>query len=78
MGKYILKRIGIMFLMFILISTMIFFLFRAMPGDPTAFVVDPSIPKEARDALLAEYGLDKGLGTQYVIFLKDLLKLDFG
>ncbi len=78
MGKYILKRIGIMILMFILISTMIFFLFRAMPGDPTAFVVDPSIPKEAREALLEKYGLHESKFVQYKIFLKNLMKLDFG
>lgn len=78
MGKYILKRIGILLFMFILISTMIFFLFRAMPGDPTAFIVDPSIPPEAREALLDRYGLNDSKFTQYTIFLKDLLRLDFG
>lgn len=77
MGRYILKRIGIMLLMMLLISTMIFFLFRAMPGDPTAFVADPSLPPEARQALLEEYGLDKDLFTQYTIFMKNLIRGDF-
>lgn len=78
MIKYILKRVAIMLLMIILISTMIFFLFRAMPGDPTAYIIDPSIPAEARAQLMEKYGLDKGKFTQYKIFLKDLVKLDFG
>lgn len=78
MIKYILKRVAIMLLMIILISTMIFFLFRAMPGDPTAYIIDPSIPAEARAQLMEKYGLDKGKFTQYKIFLSDLVKLDFG
>lgn len=78
MIKYILKRVAIMLLMIILISTMIFFLFRAMPGDPTAYIIDPSIPAEARAQLMEKYGLDKGKFTQYKIFIGDLVKLDFG
>ena len=77
MGKYILKRIGILLLMLLLISTMIFFLFRAMPGDPTAYIIDPSIPPEAREALMERYGLNESKFTQYTIYLKDLLKLEF-
>lgn len=72
------KRIFTMVIMILLVSTMIFFLFRTMPGDPTAFIVDPSIPKEARDQLLERYGLNDSLWKQYTIFLKDLVRLDFG
>lgn len=78
MFGYVTKRLLIMVLMILLVSTMIFFLFRVMPGDPTAFLVDPSIPPEARANMLARYGLDKSLWTQYTIFIKDLVRLDFG
>ncbi len=78
MFGYVLRRLLIMVLMILLVSTMIFFLFRVMPGDPTAFIVDPSIPPEARAQMLARYGLDKGLWDQYLIFMQDLLRLDFG
>ncbi len=67
-----------MVLMILLVSTMIFLLFRTMPGDPTASMVDPSIPREARQALLERYGLHESLWTQYTIFMKDLVRLDFG
>jgi len=67
-----------MLLMIFLVSTMIFFLFRTMPGDPTAFVVDPSIPSEAREQLLERYGLNDSLWVQYQVFIKDLVRLDFG
>lgn len=78
MFSYVFKRLMIMLLMILLVSTMIFFLFRVMPGDPTAYIIDPSIPPEARAQLLSRYGLDKGLWTQYTIFMKDLVRLDFG
>lgn len=78
MLKYTFKRLLIMLVMILLVSTMIFFLFRAMPGDPTAFVVDPSMPPEARAVLLERYGLNGTLWDQYIIFVKDLVKLDLG
>ncbi len=78
MLNFLLRRIGVMFLMIFLVSTMIFFMFRLMPGDPTAFVVDPSIPTEAREQLLDRYGLNESLFVQYQIFIKDLVRLDFG
>jgi peptide/nickel transport system permease protein len=64
--------------MIFLVSTMIFFLFRTMPGDPTAFVVDPSIPAAAREQLLERYGLNDSLWVQYQVFIKDLVRFDFG
>jgi len=75
---YILRRTLIILLMILLVSSMIFLLFRTMPGDPTASMVDPSIPREARQALLERYGLHESLWTQYTIFMKDLVRLDFG
>ena len=76
--SFFMRRVAIMLLMIFLVSTMIFFLFRAMPGDPTAFIIDPSIPPEARQQLLERYGLDGGLWNQYQIFITDLVRLDFG
>lgn len=67
-----------MLLMILMVATMIFLMFRLMPGDPTAFVVDPSIPQAAREQLLDRYGLNDSLWVQYQIFMKDLLVLDFG
>lgn len=76
--KYIIRRTLIILLMLFLVSTMIFLLFRTMPGDPTASMVDPSIPREARQALLERYGLHESLWKQYTIYMKDLVRLDFG
>ena len=78
MPGYIFRRCIQMLFSLAIVATIIFFLFRLMPGDPTAAMVDPSIPREAREALIAQYGLDQNLWVQYKVFFGDLLKLDFG
>lgn len=78
MLKYIFKRIMIMLVMIVLVSTMLFFLFRMMPGDPTSFIIDPSMPPEARELVKERYGLNKSKFVQYTIFIKDLARLEFG
>ena len=78
MAGYVLKRLLIMVVMLFFVASMIFLMFRTMPGDPTASMVDPSIPKAARDALLDRYGLNDSLWDQYKIFVSDLVRLDFG
>lgn len=61
-----------------IISTIIFLMFRLMPGSPTAALIDPSIPQEAREALAERFGLNDSLWVQYLSFLKNLVVLDFG
>lgn len=78
MFYYVLKRLLIMIVMIALVATMIFFLFRAMPGDASAFAIDPSLPPEARQQMRERLGLDKGLFDQYVVFMGDLVRFDFG
>lgn len=76
--SYILKRLAQMVVTIVIIASLIFLLFRLMPGDPTASMVDPSFPKEARDQLMERYGLNESLWVQYVIFMKNLIQFEFG
>ena len=77
MIKYIIKRILIGCLTLFILATITFFGVHAMPGDP--FQQDNKRMTEAQyEALRAKYGLDKPLGEQYVIFLKNALRGDFG
>lgn len=73
---YILKRLGLALLTLFIIITVTFFIMHAVPGSP--FVGEKAIPQSTMDALNAKYGLDKPLGTQYLIYLKNAVKLDFG
>ncbi len=74
--KYILKRLGISVVTIFIVITATFFLMRLMPGGP--FDGEKPLPPEIKASLEAKYGLDKSLGDQYSMYLKDLLKGDLG
>ncbi|NQT57838.1 MAG: ABC transporter permease [Bacteroidetes bacterium] len=76
MGKYIAKRFISMLITLLVIVTITFFLMHAVPGDP--FSLPRETPPEVRANLEAKYGLDKPLFQQYVIYLGNLVKGDFG
>lgn len=79
MAKYILKRIGYMFLTLFIIITITFFLMHAVPGGPFSVEegedwMSPAVQK----ALMDKYHLDAPLHKQYIDFLKGVLKFDLG
>jgi peptide/nickel transport system permease protein len=55
-----------------------FALFRLMPGDPVTSLVDPRFSPEAKEALSRAYGLDRPLGEQFLLYLKQTVTFDFG
>ncbi len=50
------------------VGTVLFFLFRLMPGNPTSFVISPQMTPEARRQIIESYGLDEPMHVQYVKF----------
>ena len=76
MFKYFLKRILSALITIFFIITITFFLMKAIPGDPFASEKMPN--PEVRAAMMAKYGLDKPLGTQYLIYLSNFIRGDFG
>ncbi len=75
MLKYILKRLGLGIVTLFVLITITFFLTRLMPGNPFS---SDNISATALTQLNSKYGLDKPLGQQYVQYLGNVLKLDFG
>jgi oligopeptide transport system permease protein len=59
-----------------LIATATFFLMHSIPGDP--FALPRESPPEVRLNLEEKYGLNKSLSEQYLIYLKNLIRGDFG
>ena len=56
-----------------------FVLFRALPGDAvTNMSRVPNMTKEAQAALRAQFGIDKPLATQYLLYLKQLARGNLG
>ena len=58
-------------------GTMLFFLLR-LTGDPAAVLAGPDASAEQLAALRAELGLDQPLPVQYLAYLAQLVRLDFG
>lgn len=76
--EFLLKRLGQAAISAFALATILFFLFRAIPGNPTSRYIVGGMSKEARERLLAQWGLDQPLHVQYWDFLTDLFLLDFG
>lgn len=62
------------------ITLISFFIIQLAPGKPTDVLADlnPKMTPEARERLEKYYGLDKPIHIQYVMWLKRIVKLDFG
>jgi peptide/nickel transport system permease protein len=63
-----------------LLVTLVFFLPRALPGDPLQSYEDAAtaLPADTRAEYLAHYGLDRPLVEQYVRYLSATVRLDLG
>ncbi|CAN0656335.1 ABC transporter permease [Nitratireductor rhodophyticola] len=60
------------------VVTILFLMFRLMPGNPMAAYIDPTFTVEQQEALMAQFGLDKPLWEQYLIYLGNLLQGELG
>lgn len=76
MWQYTLKRLlqGVITVWFIATAT--FLAMHSVPGDPISG--ERAATEAIRANLAARYGLDKPLGEQYVIYIGNFLKGDFG
>lgn len=81
MGRYILSRLAGLVGVLLAVSLITFFLMHAVPGGPFDMMgaaAGQMIPKEIIDQLNVKYGLDKPIWQQYLIFLGNAVRLDFG
>lgn len=78
MIKFIVKRILISLLIVFLVSIFAFSLMHILPGDPARLVLGEDATAEMLAELRSEWNLDKPLVQQYLIWIKNLFKGDFG
>ena len=76
MAKYITKRVIYMFLSLFLIASFTFVLMKMLPGSPLASAAKLSI--EQREVVYEKYGLNDPIPVQYVRYMGNLAKGDFG
>jgi peptide/nickel transport system permease protein len=72
------RRIASLLLTLWIAVTLIFVLFRMVPGDPATVLAGPLASEEAKAALTRDLGLDKSLLSQYVSYIGNLLQGDLG
>lgn len=77
MIKYIAKRLLYSIVVIWGVATIVFFITR-LTGDPVSIMVSPDASQEQIDAIRKTMGFDRSLAEQYVIYLKNLIHLDFG
>ena len=78
MLKYVLRRIlNLVFQVFLVVSIM-FLLFRLLPGDPAALILGPNATQAEVDQLREMMGLNDNLFVQYGRYLGNLLSGNFG
>jgi len=76
--NYIIRRFIMMIPVFILCSMVIFLILHLVPGNPVDNLLHPGSPPEAREQLIKEYGLDKPIYQQYIIWLTNVFKGNLG
>ena len=76
MAKYIVKRILLAIMTVFIICLITFFLMHAVPGGP--FNKEKALSQATIDALNARYNLDKPVWQQFLLYMRNLFKGDFG
>jgi peptide/nickel transport system permease protein len=78
MGAFVVRRLLGAIPLLVGIATIIFFVLRLAPGDPTTFYFNPNIPPDVIEQLRRNLGLDQPLHIQYVRWLTSFFTGDFG
>ncbi|MGQ9829360.1 MAG: ABC transporter permease, partial [Roseiflexus sp.] len=77
MVVYILKRLTGLAFVFFLVSVVAFLLMHSTPGGPFDEPNMP-LPPAAKANILRKYGLDQPLHIQYINYITNALRGDFG
>jgi ABC-type dipeptide/oligopeptide/nickel transport system permease component len=81
MGRYILMRLAGVVGVLIAVSFITFILMKAIPSGPFDMMgvrANKAIPDLLKKQLEIKYGLDKPVLVQYLLFVKNAVRLDFG
>ena len=78
--KYLLKRLLMAIFVLLLVTIIVFGAVRLAPGDPVQAKIGPygDYSEENIARVRAERGLDKPVVVQYLIWVRDGLRFDFG
>ena len=75
---YALTRLGLVIPMVLILLTLVFFLMRVAPGDPVSAALGGRLSPKALEERRHAGGYDKPILVQYVDYLGDVVRFDFG
>lgn len=78
MTQYVLRRLALFIPTLLGVITLVFFIMHATPGSPAQRMLGEYATPDAIAALEEQLGLDRPVVVQYVAFLGDYMKGDFG
>lgn len=83
MTTYIIRRLIQAIIILIVVTIMVFLVMRLLPGDPLMIYLSQTaqleaMPPERIEQLRAQYGLDKPITTQYMNWMLNIFRGDFG
>ena len=76
--RFITQRLIQIIIIFFVILTVLFLLFRLAPGDPVSKLVDPDMTPEDAEHLISQLGLDQPVWIQYLYYVKNFFTGHFG
>src|SRR6056300_1089596 len=78
MFDYILRRLVYTLITLFAVASILFVLFRMLPGEATMQVISPAMDPAVQERMKAAFGLDLPIWQQYFIYLQNLVTLEWG
>ncbi|MBO1514054.1 ABC transporter permease [Metabacillus bambusae] len=78
MTTFIIRRLLQTIVVIFVVTLMVFFIMRTMPGDPVVMYLGPDASKEQIEHYTKEFGLDESLPVQYFRWIGNIAKGEFG
>jgi len=76
--NYILKRILALIPIMFIVGLFVFFIIHLIPGNPAAMMLGPEATPEEIDAFSRSMGLDRPIPIQFVEWISNVIRGDFG
>jgi ABC-type dipeptide/oligopeptide/nickel transport system permease component len=78
MAAFLVRRAAFAVVTLFAVLTLVFVVVRILPGDPAQLILGDQASREAIEALRTRLGLDQPIALQYLSFLDNALRGDWG
>ena len=78
MREYLARRLIYTAFTLFAVATLLFVMFRLLPGEATAQVISPALDPATQERMKRAFGLDQPIIVQYLVYLKNLVTFEWG